>query len=178
MVREVDLNGFLPGFVGEFREIREILNAENPEIQAMENEAERARDCSFIMHCGENEIGRFERMMGVFSSAGDTLEERQARIMIRWNEISPYTLGALKDKLAVICGEGNYSIAVEYDAYRLVLTVALTHAGQVDELERLLQRIVPANMIIDLKNSMTAEPLADLFIGGTFSTSTFFVVGE
>lgn len=178
MVREVDLGGFLPEFVGEYREIKEILRAENPEIQVMENAVERARDCAFIMYCGDHEIGRFERMMSVFPAARDTLEERQARILIRWNESPPYTLAALKEKLAAICGNDNFSIAVGYDEYRLELSVTLARAGQVEELERLLNRVVPANMIIVVYNTMTAEPSAGLFIGGAVSTSAFFAVGE
>lgn len=178
MVREVDLKGFLPEFVGEYREINEILSAEEPEIQVMENAAERARDCAFIMYCGEKEIGRFERMMNVFPSSEDTLEERQVRILIRWNDSPPYTLAALKEKLAAICGEGNFSVEVWYDAYRLELYVTLARAGQVNELERLLQKIVPANMLVNVQNTMTAEPAEELFVGGAVITSTFFVLGE
>ena len=178
MIREVDLKSFLPEFLGEYREIGEILSAEDSEIQVMENAVERTRDCAFISYCNDNDIGRFERMMNVFPAAVDTLEERRARILIRWNESLPYTLSTLREKLMIICGKGNFSINVKYDAYRLELTVTLTRAGQGDELERLLKRLIPANMVIDIKNSMSAEPSAGLFIGGALSTSTFFVVGE
>lgn len=178
MVREVDLKGFLPEFVGEYREIDEILRAENPEIQVLENIVEQARDCAFILYCGEREIGRFESMIGIFPSAEDTLEERQARILIRWNELPPYTLAALKEKLAAICGEGNFSVNIEYDLYLLELSVTLTRAGQVDELERMLRKVIPANMIVIVKNTIIAEPFAKLFIGGAVSQSAFFVIGD
>ena len=178
MLRKVDLKGFLPEFVGEYREISEILSAEEPEIQAMENAVESARDCSFISYCGENEVARFERMMGVFPASGSTLEERQARILIRWNESPPYTLAALKEKLAAICGEGNYSVNVVYDEYLLELSVTLSRAGQVDELERLLERVVPANMAVAINNTLTAAPVTDMFIGGAVSRSTFFIIQE
>ena len=177
MIREVDLKGFLPGFVSEYREIGETLRAEEPEIQAMENAVEQARDCAFILYCGDKEIGRFERMMGVFPAAGDTLSERQGRILIRWNESLPYTLSTLKEKLAAICGEGNFSIDVRHNEYRLELAVTLTRAGQVDELERLLQRLVPANMVVAIKNTVSAEPSAMMFVGGAVSRSAFFVIG-
>ncbi|MDE7231419.1 MAG: YmfQ family protein [Oscillospiraceae bacterium] len=178
MVREVDPEGFLPEFVREYREIKEILHAEKPEIQLLADAAEQARDCAFILYCGEYEIGRFERMMGVFPAAGDTPEERQARILIRWNEAPPYTPASLKEKLAAICGEGSYSVDIHYDEYRLELAVTLTRAGQVDELERLLQRIVPVNMVISVRNVMTAEPSAELFTGGTVSACAFCVIGD
>lgn len=176
MVREIDPEGFLPEFVREFREIKEILHAEKPEIQFLADAAERARDCAFIMYCGDYEIGRFERMMGVFPAAGDTLEERQARILIRWNQAPPYTPASLKEKLAAICGEGNYSVDIHYDEYRLELAVTLTRAGQVDELERLLQRIVPANIVISVRNNMTISRSAVIFAGGAVNACAFSVI--
>lgn len=178
MVREVDPEGFLPEFVREYREIKEILHAEKPELQIMADTVDRVRDCVFILYCGEYEIGRFERMMGVFPTMDDTLEERQARILIRWNEAPPYTPASLKEKLAAICGEGNYSVDIHYDEYRLEIAVTLTRAGQVDELERLLQRIVPANMVISVRNVMTADPAAELFAGGVVSGCAFCVIGD
>ena len=178
MVREVDPEGFLPEFVREFREIKEILRAEKPELQAAADAADRARDCAFIMYCGENDIGRFERMMGAFPAAGDSLEERQARVLIRWNEAPPYTAASLGEKLAAICGEDNFSVNIRYDEYRLEIIVTLTRAGQVDELERLLQRIIPANMTISVRNNMTIGPSAVIFAGGTVSACAFSVIGS
>lgn len=178
MVREVDPEGFLPEFVREYREIKEILHAEKPDLQVIAEAVERVRDCAFIMYCGDYEIGRFERMMGVFFAADDTLEERQARILIRWNEAPPYTIASLNEKLAAICGEDNFAVDIRYDEYRLEITVTLTHAGQVDELERLLQRIVPANMVITVRNTMTADPSAELFAGGVVSACAFSVIGN
>lgn len=178
MVREVDLKGFLPEFVSEYREIGEILGAEDPEIQVMENAVERARDCAFIMYCGEREIGRFEKLMNVFPSSKDTLEERQARILIRWNDAPPYTLATLKEKLAAICGEGNFSISGSFDEYRLEITVTLARAGQVEELERLLNRIVPANLVVGVRNTAAKAPSAELFMGGTVGMSAFYDIKE
>lgn len=178
MVREINLKNLLPEFIGEYREIGEILRAEQPELQTMANGVEQARDCSFILYCDEQGVRRFERMMGVYPSERDTLSERQGRILIRWNESPPYTLSALNEKLAAICGDDNFSVSVIYDAYRLELSVTLARAGQVEELERLLQRIIPANMIVSIRNTMIAEPAAGMVIGGAISTSTFFIIGE
>ncbi len=176
MAREIDLKRYLPEFVGEYREIKEILRVEDPEIRAAADAVERERDCAFIGYCGEYEIGLFERMMNVFPASGDTLEERRARILIRWNESPPYTLAALKEKLSAICGEGGFSVGGDLDKYRLEISVTLTRAGQVDELERLLQRIVPANMEIVVHNTLTEEPSAELFAGGTVSAYATAVI--
>lgn len=176
MAREIDLKRYLPEFVGEYREIKEILRVEEPEIRTVADAVERARDCAFIGYCGEYEIGLFERMMNVFPAPDDTLKERQARILIRWNESPPYTLAALKEKLAAICGKSGFSVGGDFDKYRLEISVTLTRAGQVDELERLLQRIVPANMEIVVYNTLTAEPSAELFVGGTVSACALAVV--
>ena len=40
MIREVELLNHLPLFIQEYREIREIMKSENPEIQSLEDETE------------------------------------------------------------------------------------------------------------------------------------------
>lgn len=178
MAREVDLKGFLPGFVSEYREIKEILKAEEPELQKTENAAETARDCSFISYCDENGAERFENMMNIFPSASDTLEERRARILIRWNEAPPYTLAALEKKLSAICGSGEFSIGGDLGEYRLDISVTLCRAGQVEELERLLRKIVPANLVVSVRNFLDQAPASRLYIGGAARQSVLFVIGS
>lgn len=176
MAREVDLKSFLPGFVSEYREIKEILRAEDPEIQTMEDTANRARDCSFISHCGEDGAERFERMMNIIPTSSDTLEERRARILIRWNEAPPYTMAALEKKLSAVCGSGNFSIGGGLGEYRLDISVTLCRAGQVEELERLLRKIVPANLIVSVRNYFNASPDLVLYVGGAVRQSATFVI--
>lgn len=178
MTRDVDPKSFLPGFVGEYREIKEILRAETPELRAAADAAETARDFSFIIHCGEDGLARFERIMGVFPSSEDTLSERRARIIIRWNEELPYTMAALRKKLAAICGSVGFSIGGDPDKYLLEIKASLSHKNQLEELERLLDRIVPANMVIIVRNELTPELSSELYVGGAIGTSKLFVINS
>ena len=48
MIREVNLLSFLPEFVQEYREIKHIMNSEQPEIQKLEDETEIIKNNQFI----------------------------------------------------------------------------------------------------------------------------------
>lgn len=51
MIREVNLLSFLPEFVQEYREIKHIMNSEQPEIQKLEDETEiiKKQSVHFVM---------------------------------------------------------------------------------------------------------------------------------
>ena len=70
--------------------------------------------------------------------------------MTRLNETLPFTIKTLRRTLEILCGEGKYSADVVNKAYRLVVRVALGARSSYDNVEVMLGRIAPANMIIDL----------------------------
>ena len=89
MIREVDLVSYLPPFMAEYREVREALDAENPEFAI----AWQAADCTlrnaFIETADEYGIGRFEQMLKIYPSGTDTLESRRRRVAGRWFRALP-----------------------------------------------------------------------------------------
>ena len=44
MVREVNLLGYLPPFMQEYVEMQQIMNAEQPDVQALEDETEKIKN--------------------------------------------------------------------------------------------------------------------------------------
>lgn len=60
----------------------------------------------------------------------------------------PYTIPQLKNILRNLCGEDNYSVQVS--DYVLIVRIGLTSRSNYSDIEALLQKISPANMMIDL----------------------------
>ena len=96
MSREIILIDYLPPFLQGYRELQAIMTAENPEFQAVSDEGQVVLDNTFIMHCDEKGISRFEKMLGIYPLPTDTLDSRQSRVLTRWNDVVPYTLKAFK----------------------------------------------------------------------------------
>jgi len=154
MVREVNLIGFLPPFIQEYQEIRQIMLSENPDIQSVEDETEIIKNNQFIQYCNLVGIKRFEDLIGIVASPDDTLQSRINRVLVRWNDQVPYTWKTLLNKLNTLCGANNYEIERLLSEHILDLTTHLDMYGQVDELDYFLSYMLPANYILHSKNKI------------------------
>lgn len=144
------LVNLLPPFMKQFREFREILRIEEKEIELLETAISRVLDAGFLDDCDEYSISRYENIYGLSSKATDTLDDRRFRIRAKLNEQQPYTLRNLRKILANLCGAGNYSVEITAGTYNLTVKVGLAAKNNYNAVEDLLQRIVPANMVIGL----------------------------
>lgn len=174
MIREVNLLSFLPEFVQEYREIKHIMNSEQPEIQKLEDETEIIKNNQFILSCDINGIARFENLLGITPKPDDSLDARKSRVITRWNDSIPYTYKGLKEKLNVMCGEGNYLLIPSFNEYGLEIVVSLPLSGQADELDYMLSYMIPANIVVTSRNNMVRTMTGTVHGGGTtIETSNF-----
>lgn len=174
MIREVNLLSFLPEFVQEYREIKHIMNSEQPEIQKLEDETEIIKNNQFILSCDIDGIARFENLLGITPKPDDTLDARKSRVITRWNNSIPYTYKGLKEKLNVMCGEGNYLLIPSFNEYGLEIVVSLPLSGQADELDYMLSYMIPANIVVTSRNNMVRTMTGTIHGGGTtIETSNF-----
>lgn len=174
MIREVNLLSFLPEFVQEYREIKHIMNSEQPEIQKLEDETEIIKNNQFILSCDIDGIARFENLLGITPKPDDTLNARKSRVITRWNNSIPYTYKGLKEKLNVMCGEGNYLLIPSFNEYGLEIVVSLPLSGQADELDYMLSYMIPANIVVTSRNNMVRTMSGTVHGGGTtIETSNF-----
>lgn len=163
MVREVKLIEYLPLFIQTYREIEQIMKSENPEFQLICDESEKIKDNQFIQTCDLNGIKRFESLLNITTSPNDTLESRISRVLVRWNDVVPYTWKVFIQKLNSLC-DGNFSVISNFDKYEITITTHLDLYGQLDELYKLIDDIVPANILIKIKNEPNYEIKGDVYI--------------
>lgn len=154
MIRDVELLKHLPLFIQEYREIRTIMNAENPEFQIAEDETEIIFNNQFIQSCNLKGIAKFESLMGIVPEPDDTLASRISRVLTRWNDTVPYTFIVLCQRLDTLCGEGNYEIERDINNYTIDITTHLELVGQTDELEYMLGYMIPANIAMTVNNKI------------------------
>lgn len=147
MLREVKLIEHLPLFIQEYREIKHIMTAENPEFQLICDESERIKNNQFIQSCDLNGIARFEKILKITPSDGETLQLRISRVLAKWNDAIPYTWKTLIDKLDILCGADNYVVELDTDNYKINVAVKLSAKSAFDAIIATMEDVVPANMI-------------------------------
>jgi hypothetical protein len=147
---ERKLINYLPYVVRDFLEFQGIMTGEQPEFERAWNSADELLDNQFISTAGDMGLSRWERILEITPKGTDTLEDRRFRILTRINEELPYTLPQLRNILHTLCGEGNYSAEVEEGTYNLIVKVGLAAKNNFSDVESLLNRVVPQNLVVNL----------------------------
>lgn len=154
MIRNIALLSYLPPYMKEYKELQVIFKAEDPEIEAVQENIQEVLNNIFIGTADEYGISRFEKILGIIPSVEDTIESRRQRILFRWNDKSPYTIGYLNEKLRELCGN---DYLVELNGYCLTVTVHLNKYGEIANVHKLLCDILPCNIQWEIINNSAAE---------------------
>ncbi len=150
MDRDIDLLNYLPPILHEVKEYQVLSNVEKREIDDIISAINQLKDDQFISTSSSNGVQRREKIMNITPKGADTLEDRKFRILVRMNEQLPNTLRTLTRQLVNLCGEDGYSLVLDHNNYKLKVRIALTAKSNFQDVGNLLNRIVPANLIIDL----------------------------
>lgn len=148
---------YLPPIMQNFKEIKEITNAEQKEVDLIDGEISKVLDNAFIEDCDEYGIKKYEKLVGVTPTAQDTLESRKSRVLIRWNDFIPYSYRVLIQKLNIFCGVNNYDISGDLKNYELFISTHLSIVGQTTELEKMLDKMLPVPIVFTLFNDLEYE---------------------
>lgn len=179
MIREVDLVSYLPPFMAEFKEICTTLEAENPEFQMVWKASDQVLKNEFIETADEYGISRFEKMLGIFPSRGDTLEIRRERVRSQWINVLPYTVRMLLQKLQIVCGSTDFVLKNDFDkGYTLILYTNLEQFGSVEEVENILSTMVPCNIMIVSRNRIGADVGGYCYFTGVVSFAEIVTISD
>lgn len=166
MNRKVDLLSYLPPFLQDFKENKETLEAMDPEFTLAWNGADQVLKNEFIETADEFGISRFEGILNILPSKQDTLEVRRRRVLFRWFNRFPQTLRVFLERLAEICRNSDYTVTKNFLEYRMDITTNLEEAGQAEELDRLIEEMIPCNMVIISANHLPCETEEKLYAAG------------
>lgn len=145
------LINYLPPFLREVKENKAILeDAENPEIVLMWESITETLDNQFIISANEKSISRWEKILKIVPKGTATVDERKFTILTKINEQLPFTVTTLNERLKALCGAGNYSLALDNTKYTLDVKVALQAKNNFDDVGALLERVVPANLVVTI----------------------------
>lgn len=179
MIREVDLVSYMPPFMADFKEITATLKAENPEFILIWKATDWILKNEYLETADEYGISRLEKIMDILPSKEDSLENRRTRVQVRLFNKVPYILKVLILKLMLLCGGDHFKITKQYDLYSIKIETQLETLAQIRELERIIETIIPCNMLTLSENILKSNLEGTVFIGGTVSaTECFFITND
>ena len=150
-IRTIDLREYLPEVLKDVQEMRAIMEAEAPEVQAIWDACEDCMNDQFIMEATENGVARREKMLKITPFATDTLDDRKLRLLSRYNENIPYTRKSLETLLESLCGADGYILTITTATFTVNVRIALTAKKQEAIIAETLERILPYNMVFNVE---------------------------
>lgn len=139
---------YLPLYVQNYTEIKEITNSEQFEFDLLWDEKERILNNSFVMYADDEGLRRYEDMLGMVKKPSENLEDRKFNIIVKMNEQLPYSIRALENKLKNLCGEDGYFISLKHNTYTINIKVALTARNNLKAVQEMVKRVIPCNLVI------------------------------
>ena len=141
---------YLPEVIKGIREYKAIMTVEQPEFEGGWAQAEYALQESILISATEYGLSRWEAMIGISPKATETLDERRFRIISLISSDMPYTYRQLEALLANLCGDAGYEIDLDHGNYSILVKVALTARNNYEATQELLEKILPANLILSM----------------------------
>ena len=178
-MRDIDIKSYVPPFLFKYSELKQLYESENPEFKKLNIEADNLLDNQFIGSTNEKGIARYEALLGISGMQEYSLEERQIKVYTAWIDDIPYTFNTLKERRERLCGKGNFTLLVNNVEHKVIITTHLEYQLQSEELERMLDIILPANMVLLITNSFDNTLQASfMYAGGGVVTTDYIELTE
>lgn len=141
----------------EYIHLKLITDAENRILQDIFSQLIKIDNNQYITTADSDGLKRFEQMLGIVNKTGETLESRRKKILNKWNDQDTYTYASFIKKLDVICGNGKYRLVEHFKDYMIELHTNLSAYGEVEELERIIDYMIPCNIQMNVANDLVWE---------------------
>lgn len=136
---------YLPPVIGETKEIKEICNTEQKEVSDLWDGVSQVLKEMYLEDMSEYGVNRLEKIIGLTPFDTDTISDRKFRIKTWSNSDLPYTKQKLMSMLENLCGN-DYQLSL--DGFNLTVKLGLGIKKQYNEVVKMLERVVPANIVI------------------------------
>ncbi len=148
--RQTELLMALPPILRQIEELAVICDLEQPHFAEAWVKTQQVLDEQYPYICGEYGLQRWEKMLGLVPSVDAELNKRRRAVLLMLNEQLPFTLARLRELLARVAPNGGYEVELLPEEYLLRLRLDLAEKDYLRVLRQVLERTLPANMLLDL----------------------------
>ena len=141
----------LPELLQDITEFVELCKTYDVEFELIESETEKLTNNFFFDTLDEQGCRRWEDMLNISRRETDTLDDRRFRIKSIYLGDTPYTERTLLERLEMLVGKGNVTVSIDVKNYKVTVRLSLSRKNQLAEIIKMIEKMVPLNMIIDVK---------------------------
>lgn len=171
MERSFDLLKHYPDRWRELKEIQAICDSDLLPVDEVDVHTlphlwrcmDAELDNVFILPYGDSEgadeyaCSRWEQMLGIVPANDMTLDDRQFNIYTKLYQNTPYSIGKLREMLDYLVGETDYTLTRDVANKTICVRLSLGSRFKADTVQDLLDKIVPADMILNISVAYTTH---------------------
>ena len=158
----------LPEWFKPVLEYIAIMHGGSVELARLDEDAEQIRLNDHIQTADAQTLRYWERFLGIVSSAGDTLEYRRERVLMRINQTVPFTVWHLRDQLRELFGE-DYTLEVNPAECWIRIIVTSDRYGAISLLLDLIYSYVPAHLYVYSNQQVSNVTSSDAYYAARMS---------
>lgn len=167
----MNLIKYMPPFLKEVREFKEIFGAEDIQIEKLNNQINSMLREVIVKTAEDYGLRRYEKIYGITRPA-ETLEARRMAILLKMNNRVAYTYKWLIQTLNKAIGAENYKITTDFNNYKMNIEIALNYTEAAELLKNDLVKQMPANIELDYRLTSKINCIS----GAIISQQTYMVL--
>ena len=167
----MNLIKYMPPFLKEVREFKEIFGAEDIQIEKLNNQINSLLREVIVKTAEDYGLRRYEKIYGITRPA-ETLEARRMAILLKMNNRVAYTYKWLIQTLNEAIGAENYKITTDFNNYKMNIEIALNYTEAAELLKNDLVKQMPANIELDYRLTSKINCIS----GAIISQQTYMVL--
>lgn len=167
----MNLIKYMPPFLKEVREFKEIFGAEDIQIEKLNNQINSMLREVIVKTAEDYGLRRYEKIYGITRPA-ETLEARRMAILLKMNNRVAYTYKWLIQTLNEAIGAENYKITTDFNNYKMNIEIALNYTEAAELLKNDLLKQMPANIELDYRLTSKINCIS----GAIISQQTYMVL--
>ena len=138
---------YMPPFLKNIREFNKIFDAEDIELEDLNYNVKKMLTEVIVKMADSYGLDRYEKIYNI-NNTSNNVEVRRINILNKINDILPFTLKWLYNKLEEALGKGNFHIDIDYNNYSIKITILGLSMEIADIYRENLRQQLPANMVI------------------------------
>lgn len=139
------LNEYMPPFLKDVREFKEIFTTEDKELEYMNNLIASMLTEVIVKTANSYGLTRYEKIYEITDIAS-TVEARRTNILLKINNRVPYTKKWLVNLLDAVIGKDAYTLKIDESNYLINIETTLNYSEAMETLKKELALEIPANM--------------------------------
>lgn len=159
------LKDSLPCFSACMRDMEELLQAEQPEIDRLEeilSEMER----QLYIKTATYALSVWEREFGIVGNPGSTAEQRRAAVLGKLNTRTPATVGMIENLVRQTMGAERVEIIEHPEEYRFEVHVSVdTLTGSLAVAKKAVYHARPAHLGYRFMEHLIRDAAVDVYVG-------------